>query len=259
MSDEIRVTYFDTAMVLIEVGGVRLLTDPVLDPAGSAFDYGLYRLEKTSPASVTPEQLGRIDAVLLSHEQHGDNLDMAGRELLRGVPRVLTTPAGASTLGGVAEGLSDWQSVTVEGAEGGAVTVTGVPARHGPDGTQEVTGPVTGFVITAGDGRKVYVSGDTVPFPGMDEIAARYAPVDLAILHLGRVQLAATGDATFSLSADEAIRYAQALGARKVVPIHFEGWAHFTEGREQAERAFAASEIAGRTHWLRSGETAVID
>ena len=94
MSDEIRVTYFDTAMILIKVGGVRLLTDPVLDPAGSAFDYGLYRLEKTSPASVTPEQLGRIDAVLLSHEQHGDNLDRAGRELLRGVPRVLTTPAG---------------------------------------------------------------------------------------------------------------------------------------------------------------------
>jgi L-ascorbate metabolism protein UlaG (beta-lactamase superfamily) len=175
MSDEIRVTYFDTAMVLVEVGGVRLLTDPVLDPAGSAFDYGLYRLEKTSPVSVTPEQLGRIDAVLLSHEQHGDNLDMAGRELLRGVPRVLTTPTGASVLGGVAEGLSDWESVTVEGAEGGAVTVTGVPAQHGPDGTQEVTGPVIGFIITASDGRKIYASGDTVPFSGTDEIAARYA------------------------------------------------------------------------------------
>jgi L-ascorbate metabolism protein UlaG (beta-lactamase superfamily) len=259
MSDEIRVTYFDTAMVLIEVSGVRLLSDPVLDSAGSAFDYGLYRLEKTSPVSVTPEQLGRIDAVLLSHEQHGDNLDRAGRELLRGVPRVLTTPAGASVLGGGAEGLSDWQSVTVEGAEGGSVTVTAVPAQHGPDGTQEVTGPVIGFIVTAGDGRKIYISGDTVPFSGTDEIAARYAPVDLAILHLGRVQLAATGDATFSLSADEAIHYAQALGARKVVPIHFEGWAHFTEGREQAERAFAASEIACRTHWLSSGETAVID
>jgi L-ascorbate metabolism protein UlaG (beta-lactamase superfamily) len=259
MSEEIRVTYFDTAMVLIEVGGVRLLTDPVLDPACSAFDYGLYRLEKTSPVSVTPEQLGRIDAVLLSHEQHGDNLDRAGREFLSNVPGVLTTPAGASVLGDVAEGLSDWQSVTVEGVEGGAVTVTGVPAQHGPDGTQEVTGPVIGFVITAGDGRKIYVSGDTVPFSGTDEIASRYAPVDLAILHLGRVQLAATGDATFSLSADEAVRYAQALGARKVVPIHFEGWMHFTEGRDQAERAFAASEIAGSTHWLRSGETVVID
>ena len=255
----IRVTYFDTAMVLIEVGGVRLLTDPVLDPAGSAFDYGPFHLEKTSPASVTPEQLGRVDAVLLSHEQHGDNLDRAGRELLSRVPRVLTTPEGASALGGAAEGLSAWQSVKVEGAEGGGVTVTAVPAQHGPDGTQEVTGPVTGFLITTGDRKKIYVSGDTVPFSGTEEIAFRYAPVDLAILHLGRVQLGPMGEATFSLSADEAIRYALSLGARKVVPIHFEGWLHFTEGREQAERAFAASELAGRTHWLRSGETAVID
>ena len=259
MSDEIRVTYFDTAMVLIEVGGVRLLTDPVLDPAGSAFDYGPIHLEKTSAASVTPDQLGRIDAVLLSHEQHGDNLDRAGRELLLSVPRVLTTPAGASVLGGAAEGLSDWQSVTVEGGAGGGVTVTAVPAQHGPDGTQEATGPVIGFVITAGDGRKIYVSGDTVPFAGTEEIASRYAPVDLAILHLGRVRVEVLGDATLTLSADEAIRYAQALGAREVVPIHFEGWMHFTEGRQQAEAVFAASEIADRTHWLRSGETAVID
>lgn len=259
MSDETRVTYFDTAMVLIEVNGVRLLTDPVLDPAGSAFDYGAYQLEKTSATSVTPDQLGRIDAVLLSHEQHGDNLDRAGRELLSRVPRVLTTPEGASVLGGVAEGLSDWQSVTVGGAAGGGVTVTAVPAQHGPDGTLETTGPVTGFIITTSNGTKIYVSGDTVQFAGTEVIASRYAPVDLAILHLGRVQLAATGDATFSLSADEAISYALSLGARKVVPIHFEGWMHFTEGRREAERAFAASGIADRTHWLRSGETAVID
>ena len=155
--------------------------------------------------------------------------------------------------------MSDWESITVEGAEGGAVTVTGVPAQHGPDGTQEITGPVTGFLITTGDGTKIYVSGDTVPFAGTEEIASRYAPVDLAILHLGRVQIDPTSDTTFSLSADEAIRYAQVLGAHKVIPIHFEGWKHFTQGREQAERAFAASELAGRTYWLRRGEAVVID
>ena len=259
MSNNIRVTYFDTAMVLIEVDGLRLLTDPVLDPAGSAFDYGPLHLEKTSPASVTPDQLGHIDAVLLSHEQHGDNLDRAGRELLLRVPRVLTTPESAASLGGTAEGLSAWQSVTLRGSASGGVMVTAVPAQHGPDGTQEMTGTVTGFLITTGDKKTIYVSGDTVPFPGTDEIVSRYAPVDLAILHLGRVQLGPIAGATYSLSAEEAIRYAQALGARKVVPVHFEGWAHFTEGREQAERAFAASGIAGRTLWPRSGETAVID
>ena len=52
---------------------------------------------------------------------------------------------------------------------------------------------------------------------------------------------------------------AQGLEARKVLPIHFEGWMPFTEGCEGAGRAFAAPELAGRTHRLRSGETAVID
>ena len=260
MPNDIRVTYFDTAMVLIEIDGLRLLTDPVLDPPGSEFDHGPVHLEKTNPAPVTPDRLGRIDAVLLSHDQHADNLDQAGRKLLARVPRVLTTPEAASRLGGAAEGLSDWESVTLEGDAGeGRVTVTAVPAQHGPEGTQEATGPVTGFLITTGDQKTIYVSGDTIPFEGTDEIASRYAPVDVALLHLGRVRLGPLGDAPLSMEADHAIEYAQALGARKVIPIHFEGWAHFTEGRDPAKGAVADSEIEDRTIWLRSGETAEID
>jgi L-ascorbate metabolism protein UlaG (beta-lactamase superfamily) len=114
-------------------------------------------------------------------------------------------------------------------------------------------------VITTSNRTTIYVSGDTIPFAGTDKIASRYAPVDLAILHLGRAQIDALDGLKVSLSADEAICYAQALGARKVLPIHFEGWAHFTEGQDQAVSAFAASEIASRTLWLRSGETAVIN
>lgn len=259
MSQSIRVTYFDTAMVLIEIGAVRLLTDPVLDAAGSAFDHGPIHIEKTSAASVTPEELGRVDAVLLSHDQHGDNLDHAGRAFLSRVPRVLTTMEGASRLGGAAEGLSDWQSVTVKGAAGAGVTITAVPAQHGPDGTQEATGPVTGFVITTEDAKTIYVSGDTVPFAGTNEIVLRYAPVDLAILHLGRVRVEPLGDTPLSMSADDAISYAQALGARNVVPIHFEGWKHFTQGRDAAMRVFGDAKIASRVHWLGVGQTAAID
>ena len=259
MKNNIRVTYFDTAMVLIEADGVRLLTDPVLDPSGSAFDYGPVHLEKISPASIKPEQLGPIDAVLLSHDQHADNLDNAGRELLSRVPRVLTTPFAASRLGGASEGLSSWQSVIVNGANGETVTTTAVPAQHSSDSTQEVTGPVTGFLITTADGKRIYISGDTILFDGTDEIAARYAPVDLAILHIGNARIEAIDNLKVSLSAEEALLYAESLDARQVIPIHFEGWAHFTEGQEQAARVFASSKLASRTHQIRSGETVVID
>jgi L-ascorbate metabolism protein UlaG (beta-lactamase superfamily) len=259
MKNNINVTYFDTAMVLIEVNGVRLLTDPVLDPAGSAFDYGPVHLEKTSPAAVTVEQLGQIDAVLLSHDQHGDNLDNAGRELLSSVPRILTTPLGASRLEDNAEGLSHWQSVTVEGLAGGSVTITAVPAQHGPEGTLEATGPVTGFIITTNDRKTIYVSGDTILFAGTEEIASRYAPIDLAILHVSVARVEPMGNLKVSLSAEEAVGYAQSLGARKVLPIHFKGWAHFSQGRDEATKVFTASEIAEQLVLLRSGEIAAID
>jgi len=256
MSYRATITHFDTAMTLIEVGSLRLLTDPVFDQAGTSFDHGPVHLEKTSEPIITPTALGRIDAVLLSHDQHGDNLDHAGRTMLSNVPRVLTTPAAAARLEDVnAEALVDWQSVTLMGSPGNRWVVTAVPAQHGPDGTQEATGPVSGFVITAEDnsGRPIYISGDTMLFEGTRKIAARYAPVGLAIVHLGKVQLAPMGELVFSLSAAEAVRYAQDLKAVHVVPVHYEGWRHFTEGRNAAEAIFAPSLITDRLTWLQRG------
>src|SRR5688500_2393449 len=92
MSKNIRVTYFDTAMVLIEADGIRFLTDPVLDPVGTTFDHGPTHLEKTGAAATHLDLLKPVHVVLLSHDQHGDNLDNAGRALLSRVPRILTTP-----------------------------------------------------------------------------------------------------------------------------------------------------------------------
>ena len=75
----------------MEYGGLRLLTDPTFDTPG---DYPLgpgLVLTKTAPSQVGPGELGRLDAVLLSHDQHPDNLDNSGRMLLTDVPVVFTT------------------------------------------------------------------------------------------------------------------------------------------------------------------------
>jgi len=83
--------------VLIETGGFRLLTDPTFDPPG---EYKLphVTLRKTAGPAATAQQIGRVDAVLLSHDQHADNLDNAGRAFLAQSKRVLTTIAGAKAL-----------------------------------------------------------------------------------------------------------------------------------------------------------------
>jgi L-ascorbate metabolism protein UlaG (beta-lactamase superfamily) len=259
MSTAVKVTYFDTAMVRLEIGSVRLLTDPVFDPAGTSFDHGPVHLEKTGDPVISPAALGRIDAVLLSHDQHGDNLDRGGRAFLPAVNQVLTTPDAAARLAGVrAVGLPPWAQARVDSPEGDYVTVTAVPAQHGPDGTQDATGPVTGFILEwpALQSGPVYISGDTVRFDGTAQIAARHAPVSLALLNIGRVKLAPMGDLEFTMSAQEALAFASTLRPAWIVPLHFEGWRHFSESRQQAAELFASSEFASRTRWLNPGESA---
>ena len=83
---------------------------------------------------MSPDGLGRIDLVLLSHDHHFDNLDRAGRAMLGRAGRVFTTPVAAERLGGNAVGLAPWQSRDVPTRDGGILRVTGTPARHGPEG-----------------------------------------------------------------------------------------------------------------------------
>ncbi|HEX6620957.1 MAG TPA: MBL fold metallo-hydrolase, partial [Solirubrobacteraceae bacterium] len=76
---------------VIDYAGLRLLTDPTFDPPGE-HEGGLTKL--TGPA-VAADDVGAIDAVLLSHDHHSDNLDPGGRAFLPRARRTLTTTAGA--------------------------------------------------------------------------------------------------------------------------------------------------------------------
>jgi hypothetical protein len=114
-------------------------------------------------------------------DEHPDNLDRSGRALLDRVPLVLTTVSGAARLGGTARGLSPWEPVDLVRPGGGTLRVTGVPARHGPQGCEPFTGDVIGFMLTATDLPSVYVSGDNASLGLVKDIADRFGPVDPAV------------------------------------------------------------------------------
>jgi L-ascorbate metabolism protein UlaG (beta-lactamase superfamily) len=126
-----RVTYVGGPTALLEWGGLRLLTDPTFDPAGTVYTAGAYSLRKTRDPARPADALLPLDAVLLSHDHHWDNLDHGGRAMLG--------------------------------------------------------------------------------------------------------------------------RAARALGSAIVVPVHYEGWEHFSESRPEIERAFAAAGLAGRLRWPAPG------
>jgi L-ascorbate metabolism protein UlaG (beta-lactamase superfamily) len=241
-----RVTVVGGPTALIEYSGLRWLTDPTFSGPG---EYG--GLVKTTSPALSADALGSVDVVLLSHDHHADNLDPAGREFLPLAGQVLTTVAGAERLGGNATGLEPWASVSV-----GAVTVTAVPALHGPPGADPVTGPVIGFVMSSAGHDTVYVSGDNASVDVVDEIAERLAPIDVAILFAGAVQIPARfGGAYLTLSSDRAAIATELLEARAVVPLHFEGWSHFTQDLDAIRAAFAGYGLTERLHAAAPGET----
>lgn len=232
-NDAVQLTPLDGPTVILEMAGTRVLVDPTFDPA-QEYPIGSRVLVKTTGATWTPERAGRVDAVLLSHDQHPDNLDHGGRAYVASAPLTLTTPLAASRLGGRAAGLEPWEARAV-----GAVTVTAVPAQHGPDGTEHLTGPVTGFVLSA-PGRVVYVSGDNASLRLVGAVAERFPQIDVAVLFAGAARTPLV-DGYLTLTSPEAAEAAQILGRPRVLPVHTDGWAHFTQDGASLRAAFAAA------------------
>ncbi|MEU3011284.1 MBL fold metallo-hydrolase [Nocardia asteroides] len=227
-------------------GGLTWLTDPTFDEPG---DYpGPITLHKLSGPAVPVESIGAIDVVLLSHDQHADNLDTAGRALLTEVGTVLSTPDAAGRIDGV-RGLVPWEQVRV-----GAVVVTAVPALHGPEGCEPLSGVVTGFVLRAEGEPTVYVSGDNASVELVEEIVARVGRIDVAVLNIGAANVGRFGDSDVTLNARTAVRAAQLLGDAVVVAVHAEGWGHFSESLDYLERTFAYADLAGRLRIPVRGE-----
>ena len=254
---EISLTHIGGPTVLIEVGGWRLLTDPTFDPPGQSyrFGWGTGSRKLTGPA-IAAADIGPIDGVLLSHDHHGDNLDAAGRALLPLAGTVITTVPGAKRLGGHARGLAPWARTGLEGLGRPPIEITATPCRHGPPLSRPIVGDVIGFALQC-DGQEhgvLWISGDTVLYDGLHQVADRLQ-VGTALLHLGGVRFPISGPLRYTMTAKEAVELCRLVQPRTVIPIHYEGWKHFQEGREAIERelANAPGDLRERVRWLPIG------
>lgn len=250
----LRVTAVGGPTAIIDIGGLRLITDPTFDPPGSYEPRPGVHLTKTEGPAIAVDDIGAVDAALLSHDHHKDNLDDAGREFLTRVPTVLTTLSGARRLGAHATALPNWHTIELGRPDGTSLTITGLPAQHGPDGSEHLVGEVTGFLLS-GDGLPtVYVSGDNASLDVVRTIAGRVGTVDLAVLFVGGAQMPYL-DGYLTLPSSWAPEAARILGAGTVVGIHLDGWGHFTDDRDSLVSAFTASGLADLLSVPHSGQT----
>ncbi|HEY6533131.1 MAG TPA: MBL fold metallo-hydrolase [Acidimicrobiales bacterium] len=258
----VRLTHIGGPTVLIEAAGWRLLTDPTFDAPGRTYGFGLgTSSSKLTGPAITARDVGPVDAVLLTHDHHADNLDDAGRSLLAEVPLILTTHAGASRLGSPSVGLAPSESFTLADGDRAPIVVTATPCRHGPPLSRRLVGDVVGFALEWPGQRDgvVWVSGDTVLHPRLEEAIASMR-VGVALLHLGGVRFRLTGPVRYTMTGREAVRLCSRVRPSVAVPVHYEGWSHFAEGRTGIEDdlAVAPAEVRSRFRWLPLGTPTVL-
>lgn len=169
---------------------------------------------------------------------------------------VVTTVSGARRLGGNARGLKPWATTRLEAPGLPAIEITATPCRHGPPLSRPLTDDVIGFALRwEGQAHGVlWISGDTVLYDGVREVADRFQ-IDTALLHLGGVQFPVTGPVRYTMTAHDAVELCRLIRPRTIIPIPYEGWQHFRQGRVVVERelARAPEEIRGRVRWLPIG------
>jgi L-ascorbate metabolism protein UlaG (beta-lactamase superfamily) len=176
---------------------------------------------------------------------------------------VITTESGARRLGSAnARGLAPWATTRLEAPEKVPIEITATPCRHGPPLSHPIVGDVIGFALKweGQESGRLWISGDTVLYDGVREVPRRI-DVGVAVLHLGGVTFPwLSARLRYTMTGEMAAQLCAEMPSASVVPIHYEGWRHFTQGRSGAEAAFAAAPggLAQRIRWLAIGSPATL-
>jgi L-ascorbate metabolism protein UlaG (beta-lactamase superfamily) len=222
----LRMTWLGHSTVLLELDGVRILTDPVFGQRASPFPFG--GPARFHPTPVALEALGKLDAVLVSHD-HYDHLCMPTIRALarRGVPFVTSLGVGAhlEAFGVAPECISEldwWEEAWVAD---GRVRLTATPAQHfSGRGMRDRNQTLWASWAIRSEHHHVFFSGDTGLTQEFAEVGQRLDRFDVALFEVGAFH-PAWGD--IHLGPENALRAHALLGSGAFFPVH---WGTFTLG-----------------------------
>lgn len=251
--------FIGNATMLLHLNGVTILTDPNFLHAGdhAHIGYGMTTRRLREPACRLDE-IGAIDAVLLSH-YHGDHFDHKVEAALSRTLPIVTTPQAAAVLARKGfrntMALRTWASVEVRKGDR-SVRITSMPGKHGPGALSALLPQVMGSLIDvpqpAGRPLRIYISGDTLIFDELREIPKRYPDIDVAVIHLGGTRVMGVVVTLDGKGGVEAVRI---IDPRIVIPVHYE---EYTVMKSPLSDFFTAAEqagLGGKIRTLARGET----
>lgn len=254
--------FVGNATTVLRCGPFTLLTDPNFLHRGQRayLGFGLTSRRLTEPA-LDIGDLPRLDAVVLSH-LHGDHWDRVARAKLdRGLP-IVTTPHAARRLQGWHRfrhtvGLRTWESHTIA-KDGTLLRITSMPGRHAPGSARMLLPPVMGSLLEFGPASgevqfRLYITGDTLMFDGIQQIARRNRDIDLAVLHLGGTKL--PGGLLVTMDAAQGADLLETIRPANAVPIHNDDYTVFSSSLDDLRRELDRRGMAGDVTYVDPGET----
>ncbi|HMM22518.1 MAG TPA: MBL fold metallo-hydrolase [Selenomonadales bacterium] len=238
------------ATLVLTLGGVRLLVDPMLSPAGAMAPIDNSANPRRNPLvdlPVAESQLYSVDAVLLTHT-HRDHFDAAAAERLPKDLPVFCQSEDEEKLRGL--GFKQVTAVADTAMfQGLALTRTG--GRHGTGAIGAQMAPVSGYVLRRQGEPVLYLAGDTVWCPEVEAALAVHRP-EVVVLFAGAAQFL-TGD-PITMTADDVARVCRKAPQARVVAVHMEVFNHCFLTRGLLHDAMTGQGLAGRVHIPADGE-----
>ena len=236
----VRLTLVRHATLLLDYGGSRLLVDPMLDPAGRRDPVASTPNQVRNPLVELPlppeEVVAGVDAVLVTH-LHQDHFDEgAAAALPRGIALVCQ-PEDVETLRG--RDFGDLRPLQ-DGLELGGISLSRTGGEHGRGEIAQLLAPVSGIVLRAPGEPVLYIAGDTVPCPAVDDALARHAP-DVVVLNGGGARFL-EGE-PIVMTAAEIVELGARIAPARVVAVHLEAINHCLERRPVLHEAIALSGV----------------
>ncbi len=222
----LRVTWLGHSTLLLEIDGLRVLTDPVFGMRASPVSFAGPKRFHAVPATIA--QLPKLDVVLLSHNHYDHLCEASIRELATlNVPFVTALGVGAQlqACGVAAKNITelDWhEHVSLFGER---IRFTATPSQHfSGRGLTDRNQTLWASWVIATERHKVFFSGDTGLFPELSDIGKQHGPFDLVMLEVGAFH-PAWGD--IHLGPENALKAHALLGSGQLLPVH---WATFDLG-----------------------------
>jgi N-acyl-phosphatidylethanolamine-hydrolysing phospholipase D len=260
------VTWVGHSSLLVQLGGMNILTDPMWSERASPTQFVGPR--RWVPPAVAFDDLPPLDVVLQSHNHYDHLDDRTVRRLAGSHPEARwVVPLGLVPFvrkRGVREHavteLDWWQEHTI-----GSLRIAATPAQHFSSRGLGDRGATLwcGFAVSAEQGRRIYFAGDTGYHPEFGAIGERYGSFDVALLPIGAYE-PRWFMRYLHMNPEEAVEAFRALDARVMVPIHWGTFKLTDEAMDEppvrARSAWAAAGLPpDRYRQLAHGETLVLD